>query len=98
VLSRRRATFTTRDIFKAPLSAAEIRALARLAPGGVRDLLSTRSTPYRTLGLDRNPVSDDTLVTLMAREPRLLRRPLVVAGDRLVIGFDRAALEALTAG
>ena len=95
MLSRRRIAFTTRDIFKEPLSPAEIRALARLTPGGVRDLLSTRSPQYRALGLDQRPISEDALIALMTREPRLLRRPLVVAGDRLVIGFDRAALGAL---
>ena len=94
-LSRRRLAFTPRDLFKEPLGAAEIRALAKLAPNGVRDLLSTRSTRYRALGLDRKSVSDAELVELMAGEPRLLRRPLVVAGTRLLISFDRAAFEAL---
>jgi arsenate reductase-like glutaredoxin family protein len=45
--------------------------------------------------LDRKPVSDAELVALMAKEPRLLRRPLVVDGRRLVVGFDREALESL---
>jgi arsenate reductase/regulatory protein spx len=87
--------FETRDLFKEQLTAAEIRALARLTPLGVRGLLSTRSTQYKALGLDRRPVSDGELVDLMAKEPRLLRRPLVVAGDRLVVGFDRGAFETL---
>jgi arsenate reductase-like glutaredoxin family protein len=29
----------------------------------------------------------------MAGEPRLLRRPLLVIGQRLVIGFNRAAFD-----
>jgi len=95
VLSRRKVAFTTRDLFRQPLSGAEIRALAARAPDGVRSLLSTRSTQYKALGLDRKKVSDAELVALMVKEPRLLRRPLVQAGDRLVIGFDRDALEAL---
>lgn len=95
MLSRRGVSFTTRDLFKQPLTVEEIRRLAALAPGGVRGLLSTRSAQYRALGLDRPAVGDDVLVAAMAREPRLLRRPLVLAGDRLVIGFDRQALEAL---
>jgi Spx/MgsR family transcriptional regulator len=95
VLSRRRVAFTTRDLFKQPLNAAEIRALAALHPDSVRGLLSTRSTQIKALGLDTRQVSDAELVTLMAREPRLLRRPLVVDGKRLVIGFDREALESL---
>lgn len=95
MLSRRGVRFTTRDLFTQPLTAAEIRRLAARASGGVRSLLSTRSTQYRALGLDRPGISDDTLVAAMAREPRLIRRPLVLAGDRLVIGFDRQAMETL---
>jgi Spx/MgsR family transcriptional regulator len=94
-LSRRKVAFTPRDLFKEPLSAAEIRALAARVPGGVRSLLSTRSSQYRALGLDRKPVSEAELTALMAKEPRLLRRPILDLGDRLVVGFDRAAYEAL---
>lgn len=32
---------------------------------------------------------------MMAKEPRLLRRPLVRAGTRLVVGFDAEALARL---
>jgi Spx/MgsR family transcriptional regulator len=94
-LSRRKVVFTPRDLFKQPLSSAEIRALAARAPGGLRALLSTRSSQYRALGLDTRKVSDADLVALMAKEPRLLRRPILDLGDRLVIGFDQAAYESV---
>lgn len=90
-LSRRRLPFTTRDLFKQPLSAAEIRALARQPAGGVRALLSTRTTQYKALGLDRRDVGDAELVELMAKEPRLLRRPLLLADGAVVVGYDREA-------
>jgi regulatory protein spx len=95
VLSRRGVAFVARDLFKEPLSADEIRKLARLAPGGVRGLLSTRTAQLRELGLDREGVTNAELVAAMAREPRLLRRPLLTDGRRLVIGFDREAYEHL---
>ncbi len=91
MLSRRGVTFTTRDLFKAPLSADEIRRLAKLAPGGARGLLSTRSPQVKALGLDRRQASDDELIALMTKEPRLLRRPLLSHGRRLIVGFDKAA-------
>jgi len=94
-LSRGGVTFTTRDLFKEPLSQDEIRGLARLAPGGVRGLLSLRSPQVKALGLDRRQVSDSHLVALMAGEPRLLRRPLFHDGRRLVIGFDKDAYASL---
>lgn len=94
MLSRRGVRFTTRDLFKQPLTVEELRRLAAIAPNGLRGLLSTRSAQYRALGLDRPGVTDEALVVAMAREPRLVRRPLVLAGDRLVVGFDRSAMEA----
>jgi arsenate reductase (glutaredoxin) len=95
VLSRRKVVHTPRDLFKEPLTAAEIRALAARAPDGLRGLLSTRSPQYKALGLDQKKVSDAELVALMVTEPRLLRRPILDLGDRLVIGFDRTTYEAL---
>lgn len=91
MLSRRGVTFTVRDLFKEPLSQDEIRRLARLAPGGVRGLLSVRSPQVKALGLDRRQRSDEELIALMTKEPRLLRRPLLHDGRRLIVGFDRAA-------
>jgi arsenate reductase-like glutaredoxin family protein len=91
VLSRRGVKFTTRDLFKQPLDQDEIRRLATLVPGGARGLLSIRSPQVKALGLDRRQVSDDQLIALMAKEPRLLRRPLLHHGRRLIIGFDRNA-------
>lgn len=94
-LSRRKVAFTTRDLFKQPLTAAEIRALAARTPEGVRGLLSTRTSQYTALGLDKKKVSDTELVALMAKEPRLIRRPLTETGNRVIVGFDREAFEAL---
>lgn len=94
-LSRRKVAFTPRDLFKQPLAAAEIRALAARHPDGVRGLLSTRSTQYKALGLDKKKVTDAELIALMVKEPRLLRRPILDLGDRLLIGFDRTAYESL---
>jgi regulatory protein spx len=95
VLSRRGVKFTVRDLFKEPLDRDEIRRLATLVPGGARDLLSIRSPQVKALGLDRRRVSDDELIALMAKEPRLLRRPLLHHGRRLIVGLDRDAYAGL---
>jgi Spx/MgsR family transcriptional regulator len=91
VLSRRGVTFSTRDLFKQPLQADEILRLAALVPEGVRGLLSLRSPQVKALGLDRRQVSDAELIALMVKEPRLLRRPLLHDGRRLVVGFKADA-------
>lgn len=51
----------------------------------VRDLLRTNVPPYLELGLDREGVSDDEILSAMLIEPILINRPIVVTskGTRL---------------
>jgi arsenate reductase-like glutaredoxin family protein len=85
--------FTSRDIFKQPLSEAEIRSLAGNVP--VSDLFSWKSPTARQRGLTPGALDEDALLRLMAGEPRLIRRPLVVSDGRLVIGADLKQLAEL---
>jgi arsenate reductase-like glutaredoxin family protein len=82
-----------RDIFKQPLDEAEIRELARLA-GGAAAIFSWRSPSARSLALNPKTAAEDELVGLMAREARLLRRPLVTIGERVLPGADPQSLAA----
>ncbi len=86
--------YTARDIFRQPLSREEIAALAARA-GGARALFSWKSPSARPLALDPASVDDARLLELMAGEPRLIRRPLVLADGELVVGGDVKALERL---
>ncbi len=72
----------------------EIAGLAALA-GGVKAISSWKSPSARPLGLDQASVSDDRLLDLMAHEPRLIRRPIVLIADRPVVGGDPKELERL---
>ena len=64
--------------------------------------LSRRSAAYKTLGLAERDVSDDEILDLLVAEPTLLRRPLLVAPDRTLQGFEETAygelVHALTGG
>ncbi|MEB3329218.1 MAG: ArsC/Spx/MgsR family protein [Candidatus Sericytochromatia bacterium] len=82
--------FTERDIFRHPLLGDELRALAGLS--SLRALFSARSPSVRALGLDPDALAEPALLEAMLAEPRLIRRPLVVIGERLVIGCDAAAI------
>lgn len=50
-----------------------------------RDLLRTNVPPYLELGLDREGVSDDEILSAMFSEPILINRPIVITskGTRL---------------
>lgn len=85
-----------RDFFKDPFSEVELRGLA--AGRAVSDIFAWRSPSFKALGVDPGNLGDDELVRLMLQEPRLVRRPLIQMGERLVIGGSKKELEAALDG
>jgi len=82
-----------RDIFREPLSDRELADLAGLVTAD--GLFSWKSRSARQYLELRETAIEEELLRLMAAEPRLIRRPVTVRGDRAVVGFDREALEEL---
>jgi arsenate reductase len=79
-----------------PPDAAELRSLLAMLGIGARDLLRTGEPEYRDLGLDDESLNEDRLIAAMAAAPRLIERPIVVAGRRAAIGRPpEAVLEIL---
>ncbi len=79
-----------RDFFQDPFSEVELRAL--LSGRSPADIFSWKSPSFRKLDIDRDSLDDDRMIALMLEEPRLIRRPITVIGDTLVIGADSKAL------
>ena len=75
-----------RDIKTEPLSRPEIERLAALL-GGAENLFSRRSDKYRELGLKDKTLSENEMLDLMASEYTFLKRPILVAGDKVIAGF-----------
>lgn len=73
----------------------EILELAKLLPGGIDDIISTRSRRYRELELADKELTEEEWVRLLATEPGLWRRPIAVKGDETVVGYNEDALRAL---
>jgi len=78
---------------KTPPSKERLTWLAEHLDGPVADLV--RQDPYfKELGLDPNDYTQPAaVVALLVEHPRLMQRPLLVKGDRVVIGRpkERAA-------
>jgi arsenate reductase-like glutaredoxin family protein len=92
-LLKQGATLVERDLGRQPLSEAELRAL--FGDRDPRDFLNPRNELYRTMKMKERPPSPAETIRLMAKEPNLIRRPLVVRGREIVIGYDEKALARL---
>ena len=53
---------------------------------GARDLLRTGEDAYKELQLNDKDLSDEQLLDAMEQHPKLIQRPIVVKGDRAVLG------------
>jgi arsenate reductase-like glutaredoxin family protein len=86
------AELDERDYAKSPLSAAELSDL--FAGRDPRDFLNPRSPAFKAMGLAGKTLSAEQALALMAKEPNLIKRPIVIAGKQLIAGFDRDRLRA----
>ena len=80
-----------RDFFKDTLAETEVRELAALA-GSTESIFARRSPSLQKLGLADKELSDDEMIKLMLQEPKLVRRPLLKVGNRLIVGAGSAAV------
>jgi len=69
-----------------PLDADALRTLLRRLDIAPRALLRTGEDAYRTLGLADATLDDDAIIAAMAAHPELIERPVLVRGERAVVG------------
>ena len=87
------AELESRDLDKQRLTEAELEEL--IGDRDYKEFLNTRNELYRTRKMKDHPPSRAEAIKLMAKEPNLIRRPLVIRGSRMVLGFDEAAYRKL---
>jgi arsenate reductase len=66
---------------------------------GKRDyrlFLNSRNELYRERGMQENPPSREEALRLMAAHPNLIKRPIVIEGQKIILGYDEEALRELT--
>jgi arsenate reductase-like glutaredoxin family protein len=87
------AELEPRDLDKQPLSENELDELI-----GARDyrlFLNPRNEFYRERKMAEKPPSRAEAIRLMSETPNLIKRPVVVRGDRIVLGLDEPAYRKL---
>lgn len=82
-----------RDLGKERLSSEELEKL--IGDRDYKDFLNTRNELYRQKNMKENPPSREEAIQMMANEPNLIRRPVIVGGGRIVLGFDEDGIKRL---
>ena len=83
----------SRDLDKERLTEAELDEL--IGEREYKEFLNTRNELYRTRNMKEHPPSRTEAIKLMAKEPNLIRRPVVLQGSQMLLGFDEAAYRKL---
>jgi arsenate reductase len=69
-----------------PPDAATLEQLLAKLGIGARQLLRTGEDEYKALDLANPVLSDAQLIKAMVEHPKLIERPILVAGDKAVVG------------
>ena len=93
-LEKRKAELDLRDLDKQRLSVEELDAL--IGNRDHRAFLNTRNELYRAKKMKENPPSRDEALKLMAANPNLIRRPVVLRGADIVLGYDEEELKRIS--
>jgi Spx/MgsR family transcriptional regulator len=85
--------FDERELNAAPMSTEELDLL--IGQHDYRLFLNSRNELYRQMNMKERPPTRAEAVKLMAKQPNLIKRPLLVRGQRVVFGFDEDEFTAL---
>ncbi|MFZ3588132.1 Spx/MgsR family RNA polymerase-binding regulatory protein [Bacillus sp. DJP31] len=88
--------FEERHLFRETPSLLELKQILSLTTEGIDEILATRSETFKNLNIDVNEMTITEILTLLVEQPRLLRRPIITDGKRLVIGYNQSALRNIT--
>lgn len=86
LLEERGLTPTIVRYLETPPNAAQLRDLLGKLGINARALLRTGEDEYKTLNLNDTSLGDDALIDAMTAHPKLIERPILIVGDKAVIG------------
>jgi arsenate reductase len=87
------AELESRDLDKERLTEAELEEL--IGGRDYKEFLNSRNELYRERNMKEHPPSRAEAIKFMAKAPNLIRRPIVIRGAQMILGFDEEAYRKL---
>ena len=94
LLSEKEVDFVERDFFKDPFTEVQLRQM--IGDYAIADVFSSRSPSFKKLNVELNSLTENDMVKMMLEEPRLIKRPLIRFGEKLIIGNKKSEIDELT--
>jgi regulatory protein spx len=88
--------FNEQHLFRETPDAEELRRILSLTTQGIDEILAKRSKEYKDLGIDVEELSLNEFLDLVIEKPKLLRRPILTNGEKLVVGYNLEGLRGIT--
>jgi len=74
------------EYLKNPPTVDELTATVQKLGLTPRDIIRTKEAEYKESGLDNQDLTDDQVLDLMNRFPKVIERPIVINGDKAAVG------------
>ncbi len=91
-LAARGATYEATDYTEQPLTAAELARYWRRSGLPLKKFFNTSGNLYRELDMKHRlpEMTEDEQLALLAAHPMLIKRPILVTDEAVLVGFDEA--------
>ena len=86
ILKDSKVEFEVIEYLTNPPTEQELRQIIAKLGIAARDLIRQKEEEFKQLGVKQDVLSHDSAITLMANEPKLMERPIVVTDEKAVIG------------
>ncbi|MDI6400668.1 arsenate reductase family protein [Balneolaceae bacterium ANBcel3] len=93
-LTERGLEYAFRNVKKEPLSPQELAELVKRA--GLETLVNKRGKIWKSLGLADKELSDNDLFEVLLEHQNMMKRPVLVKGEAVLVGYDEDALAGFT--
>jgi len=95
LLNERGVEFEAINYYETPFTEADLRLLLKKLGLTAGEILRKDEPVARQLGVGKKDFSDEELIALMMKHPDLIQRPIVVRGDKAVLGRPPENVERL---
>jgi len=83
------------EYLNAPPDAKTLKSILKKLGLKPIDLMRTKESEFKALGLDQKRTDDDALIDAMVKHPILIERPIVIHGDKAALGRPPENVESI---